>query len=261
MNTVVRKLLSPGNTLGIVAIIIAITGSAYAASVAKNSVGTQQIRNGSIKNVDLGASSVTSAKIAANSVTGADVNESSLGNVPSATTADSALTAGSATTATTADTANSVASGAITSGDLPTAIAARAVVVTALPVSDGTPLYPSFDYTDFDTASIWSVANPTRLTAPVSGVYVISATNGWAASGAGSRTMRVLRNHAGRVGSVKDAGSADTMFQNLSTSHVLAAGDYIEIQLIQNSGGSLNTIARFDSDGTTLSMTWIGPAT
>lgn len=264
MNKVIRSFLSPGNTFGIIALIIAITGSAYAATLARNSVGSAQIRNGTVKNVDLAGNSVTSAKIFADAITGGDVNELTLGKVPlatsadTATTADSATTAGSATTASTADVANSVADGAITRDKLPTAIAARAVVVTALPVPDATAYYPAFDYTDFDSGDLWSIADPARLTAPISGVYQISATTGWAANVTGSRTMRVLHNHAGRVGSVKNPGSSDTIFQSLSTIHYLDAGDYIEIQLLQDSGGALDTMARFDSDGTTLAMHWVG---
>jgi hypothetical protein len=79
------------NTIALIALFIALSGTTYAASLAlpKNSVGTKQLKN----------NAVTSAKIKNNQVTGADVKESSLGTVPSATNANHATTADSATTA------------------------------------------------------------------------------------------------------------------------------------------------------------------
>src|SRR5262245_54561591 len=66
-------------------------GAAYAGTkLGKNSVGTKQLKNGSI----------TTAKLRSRAVTGAKVDVSSLGTVPSATHADSAGTADSAATAT-----------------------------------------------------------------------------------------------------------------------------------------------------------------
>lgn len=56
------------------ALLVAGTGTGYAAGLARNSVGTPQLK----------ANAVTSAKIKANTVTGADVKESTLRRVPEA---------------------------------------------------------------------------------------------------------------------------------------------------------------------------------
>ncbi len=62
-------------------------GGAYAAkNLAKNSVGSKQIKDGQVKSVD----------VADNGITGTDINEGSLGKVPSATNADSATSAANA---------------------------------------------------------------------------------------------------------------------------------------------------------------------
>ena len=77
------------------ALIVALSGTSYAAV----KIGTQQIKNDAI----------TSPKIKDGAVTGADVKESSLGQVPSATTAlsaNTALSALNADRAKVADTAN-----------------------------------------------------------------------------------------------------------------------------------------------------------
>jgi len=74
-------------------------GSAFAAAkLAKNSVGTKQIKNGAISTAKLKDGAVTGAKVAAGS----------LGNVPSATHAASADTATSAVRATTAASVESL---------------------------------------------------------------------------------------------------------------------------------------------------------
>jgi hypothetical protein len=66
------------NALGLVAIFIALGGSAYAASqLPANSVGTKQLKKGA----------VTSSKVKADSITGSDLNMPSLGTVPSASNA------------------------------------------------------------------------------------------------------------------------------------------------------------------------------
>ena len=68
-------------------------GAAVAAGVARNSVGSPQIRNGQVKTVDIHPNAVTSAKVGADALTGADIKESTLGSVPKAATADKATTA------------------------------------------------------------------------------------------------------------------------------------------------------------------------
>lgn len=82
------------NTIAMLALFIALSGTTFAASMAlpKNSVGTKQLKN----------NAVTSPKIKNDQVTGADVRESSLGKVPSAANADHATAADNATNATNA---------------------------------------------------------------------------------------------------------------------------------------------------------------
>jgi hypothetical protein len=116
-----------GNTIALLALFIALGGTTYAATaLPKNSVGTKQlkknavtalkIKNGNVSGPKLKNSAVTNAKIAANAVTGtkvaddsltgADILESSLGTVPSATTATTATNATTAANATKANGRN-----------------------------------------------------------------------------------------------------------------------------------------------------------
>jgi hypothetical protein len=89
---------SPALVISILALFVALGGSAYAAS----KIGTKQIKNNAITAAKIKNNAVTGAKIKNGAITGAKVDLSSLGTVPSATNAGHAGSAGSADTATTA---------------------------------------------------------------------------------------------------------------------------------------------------------------
>lgn len=67
------------NVYGLIAIFIALGGSAIAANqAAKNSVTSKAIKNGQVKGKDLAANAVDSAKVRDDSLTGADIQEATL---------------------------------------------------------------------------------------------------------------------------------------------------------------------------------------
>jgi hypothetical protein len=98
--------------VAVLALFVALSGTAYAATLPRNSVGTAQLKKNAVtapkikKNAvttrKLRKDAVTGAKVRANSLTGSDLNVATLPKVPTAGTADSATTAG---------VANSLASG------------------------------------------------------------------------------------------------------------------------------------------------------
>ena len=59
--------------LGLIAIFIALTGTAYAATAKKNSVTSKSIKNGQVKLADLGPNSVNGSKVLDGSLTGSDI--------------------------------------------------------------------------------------------------------------------------------------------------------------------------------------------
>jgi hypothetical protein len=70
------------------ALVVALaSGGAYASSLAKNSVGSKQIKNGAIKAADVQPGALTGAQVADNSLTGADLDESTLSLPPMPVTA------------------------------------------------------------------------------------------------------------------------------------------------------------------------------
>jgi hypothetical protein len=67
------------NVTATLALVIAVgSGGAYAASLAKNAVGSKQIKNGAIKAVDVKPGSLNGAQVQDGSITGADLEPGSL---------------------------------------------------------------------------------------------------------------------------------------------------------------------------------------
>ncbi len=83
---------SPAMVVAIVALVLALTGSAFAA-LAKNSVGTRQLKSKAVKTGKIAKNAVNSSKVADHSLSGQDINVDALGVVPKATSADSASNA------------------------------------------------------------------------------------------------------------------------------------------------------------------------
>lgn len=103
-----KRLPSPAAVIGILALILALSGVAVALpgknSVAtkdlkKNAVTAAKLKNGAVTGPKLGAGSVTTDKLAAEAATGAKVDEATLGKVPTAGLADKATEATKAVTA------------------------------------------------------------------------------------------------------------------------------------------------------------------
>ena len=80
---------SPAMIVAIVALICALTGTAYAA-LGKNSVGSRQLKSKAVTTGKIANNAVNAAKVANGSLTGADINLGALGTVPAATSAASA---------------------------------------------------------------------------------------------------------------------------------------------------------------------------
>jgi hypothetical protein len=111
MSRVRNHLPAPAMVIALLALFVALGGTTYAAlRLPKNSVGTKQLRNNAVTMTKISNGAVTGSKIANNTITGADINLSTLGTVPSASSANSATTANSANTANSATSAKSATS-------------------------------------------------------------------------------------------------------------------------------------------------------
>lgn len=89
-----------------------------------------------------------------------------------------------------------------------------------------------------------TVTNTSRITIVTAGYYTISGTAGWAGSAAGQRISRWAVNGTAVAGTETCANAAlatTSAYRCTSTDLFLNVGDYLEMQIWQNSGGSLNT--------------------
>jgi hypothetical protein len=73
---------SPAMVVAMIALIVALTGSAYAFTVPRNSVGPRQLQAKAVTNGKIAEGAITGAKIAEATITGQNINMAALGTVP-----------------------------------------------------------------------------------------------------------------------------------------------------------------------------------
>lgn len=113
-------------------------------------------------------------------------------------------------------------------------------------ISDSTDTIILLDSERYDTAALHStVSNTGRLTAPIAGKYLITATLEFASNTSGRREMRLLLNGSTIIAQDIRTGSISgiTSPMTLTTVYALAQNDYVEIQVWQNRGGALNVLS------------------
>jgi hypothetical protein len=97
------------------------------------------------------------------------------------------------------------------------------------------------DIDSYDPKGWFDNAND-RITVNQAGFYNISVTAGTAANVTGRRTLQILVNGTDRGSVNVTAASAGATLLSVSTNVYLAAGDYVEVLILQVSGGALNTV-------------------
>jgi hypothetical protein len=104
----IRSHFTYANVISTICLFLVLGGAtAFAAGqLGKNTVGSKQLKKGAVTAAKIKKETITATQVKNDSLTGAQINESTLGTVPSAT---SAGTASSAKTANSAESANSAA--------------------------------------------------------------------------------------------------------------------------------------------------------
>lgn len=129
---------------------------------------------------------------------------------------------------------------------LPLLHGAKAVRGTAQSISHNTVTAVAFTGTDeWDTDSYHDPggANPSRLTFPagLEGVYRVTATAVFAANSTGRRLIRIQKNGSAVVGRSDQNATGTGVTTVAAVAEVsVAASDYVEVYVFQDSGGSLN---------------------
>ena len=113
MKSLLRRRPSPAMVIALIALFVSLSGVSYGVAtgfidsreiknnqirsldIRNNEIRSRDIRNNEVRGLDIRNSTVQSRDIAINAITGEDVNEDTLGKVPSAMLADSAGSADS----------------------------------------------------------------------------------------------------------------------------------------------------------------------
>lgn len=246
------------NLLGLVAIFIALGGTAYATHPSgANTISTGDIIDGQVQNADLGSSAVTGAKVFPSTLNGSDVAPGGL--TGSDIAADSLA---SSDIGPSAVGSSEVADGSLGTAEVATSIPAARLTRTSgqgIPFNTTTAL--NFNSERYDTASMHSTSsNLSRLTAPVTGIYEVSAHVNWANFN-GVRHLRLRKNGTTVVASQSAADAAlHTDTQSISSMARLAAGDYVEAVVAHQSFDvATESIDQTPEYSPEFSMTWLAP--
>lgn len=100
----------------------------------------------------------------------------------------------------------------------------------------------AFDTEAADTDTMHSTSsNTSRITATTAGLYLVTGTVAFAANATGYRGARIAKNGSTDVTRTQSpaTAAATAHWLNIAALVRLAAGDYVELQALQNSGGNL----------------------
>jgi hypothetical protein len=196
------------------------------------------IIGGSINATDLASGAVTNGKLGTNSVTAGKIfNGAVLGK--------------------------KIAAGAVTPTRVGVIPQARAEFTGNQTIPNNAFTDLCFDKTVFDNDGIWGGLSPatcadtaprTKLIAHVAGVYEVDSSVQWDNDSTGIRVLRLTKNGTSDLATSQITAAAFTA-NSLSTLVKLDVGDFVQAEVLQNSGGGL---AALGAPTTNLSMTWVG---
>lgn len=118
-------------------------------------------------------------------------------------------------------------------------------------IANSSSVFMTWENETYDTNGYHSTStNTSRATIPAgkAGKYLLATNIGWANGTTGERYVYIWKNGAGVTGadnsnSRNSFGNSSPQTQNVITVMDLAEGDYVEVRVVQSSGGSLNTTA------------------
>ena len=135
-------------------------------------------------------------------------------------------------------------------------VAARSHATALQTISNNTITALQFPTNDYNNSAVWSSGANTKFTAPVAGIYAAAGGVCWASAPPNFLTFGIRKNGSGTgnpTAATTQIGVASTtnQVQNVHDLIVLAANDYIEFTVSQNSGGNFNTAPGGTSAGDT----------
>jgi hypothetical protein len=161
--------------------------------------------------------------------------------------------------------ADSVGSGEIIDGSLGTSELSSAIPAARVTNSvDESTLHGMgeslpFDTERYDTSDMHSTEHSSRLTAPVKGIYAVSASAVWSSDPDGARFLGLRKNGDTWIAmQTQPAVAGFPTDQEVSHQALLQAGDYVEVRAHQGSGNPLAVI-KYNATSPEFAMTWLAP--
>lgn len=114
-----------------------------------------------------------------------------------------------------------------------------------LSITNNTVTAATFNSERWDSGDLHSTSsNTSRLAAPITGLYVIGGHVRFAANSSGRRDVFVRVNGSTQIAVSRNSAphATDDTYLSVATAYRLTAGDYVELCVFQNSGGSLNVV-------------------
>lgn len=120
---------------------------------------------------------------------------------------------------------------------------ARVIRATNQTIPNNAPTAISFSTVDFDSHTMFSLVNPTRLTATLPGFYLMGAGLHWAQTALQRETFFRMNGTLELDRQSQFNTTVQTHHYSLGYLWYFAPGDYVEVVTFQLSGGNLDLVA------------------
>lgn len=145
----------------------------------------------------------------------------------------------------------------------PTFVGCRVYASGSTTVNNSTDVILGFNNEDFDTNGFHdNSTNNSRITIPTgyAGKYLVTADVAWSGNSSGQRVLQIFKNGSQLLTTYSGATTGNLFGQSYVVVVNLAVGDYIQVDVNQNSGSSLTVFGSSDigSRLTAFSATYLG---